>query len=70
MQKIAQEDYDKARGQLKLQLTDVFSPFTIHGLYIFIPGAIEEVVELAERFAERVRGKDTPIILKKKRNYR
>lgn len=66
--KIPQEQYDKAIGQLKLQLNDVFSPFRIYGLDILIPGAIEEIMELAEKFGQRVRGKDIPIKLKRRRN--
>ena len=69
-QKISQHDYDKAKGQMKLQLNDVFSPFMLYGLNILIPGAIEEVMELAEQFGQRVRGKDIPIKLKKRRNSR
>ena len=69
-QKISQEDYDKAKGQLRLQLNDVMSIFQCHGLQLFVPPAIEEIVELAERFGERVREKDVPIVLKKRRNSR
>ncbi len=70
MEKIPQEQYDKAKGQLRLQLNDVFSPFNMYGMNILIPGAIEEVIELAEKFAMRVRKKDIPIALGKRRNPR
>jgi len=68
--KIPQPEYDKARGQLRLQLTDVLSVFKMYGLGEYIPGAIEEIVELTEQFAMRVRGKDVPIRLKQRRNHR
>ena len=66
MNKISDGDYSKALGQLKLQLNGVFRPFNMYGQHIYIPGAIDEVVDLAEQFGMRVRGKDTPIILRKR----
>ena len=63
MEKIPQKEYDKARGQLKLQLNGVFEPFNCYGLGAFIPEAIEQAVMLAEQFGQRVRGKDMPIVL-------
>ena len=69
-QRISQGEYDKAKGQLRLQLNGVFQAFNLYGLHIFINGAIDEVMELAEQFGQRVRGKDIPIQLKKRRNSR
>jgi len=66
-QKISQTDYDKAKGQLRLQLNGVFQAFNLYGLHIFINGAIDEIMELAEQFGRRVRGDDIPIKLKKRR---
>ena len=64
-------DFQKAVGQLKLGLNDVFEPFNELGHHIYIPGAIEEIVELAIDFSKRCRGeKDQPIRLKSKRNPR
>ena len=66
-----EEDYKKAEGQLRLNLNDVFNPFNCYGLHLLIPGAIEEVVELAIDFSRRVRGqKDHPIQLKERKNAR
>lgn len=59
--KLPQPEYDKAKGQLRLQLNGVLKPFNMYGLGIFIPGAIDECVHLAEQFAMRIRGKDIPI---------
>ena len=69
-EKIPQEAYDKACGQLRLALNDVFQPFNTYGLHIFIPGAIDECIELAEKFGKRVRKKDIAISLEYKRNAR
>ena len=64
-------DFQKAVGQLRLGLNDALSPFNELGHHIYIPGAIEEIVELAIDFSKRCRGdKDHPISLKSKRNPR
>ena len=68
--KLPDKEYDKCKGQLRLQLNDVMGVFQMYGMQAYIPDAIEEILELAERFGERVRGKDTPIKLKKRRNSR
>jgi len=60
---IPDEEYQKAIGQLRLQLNGVFQPFQAYGLNVFIPGAIEETIKLAEDFSLRVRGYDKPIDL-------
>lgn len=70
MEKIPEEDYRKAVGQLRLALNDVFQPFNELGHQVFIPGAITEVIELAEKFAMRTRKKDIPIMLSNKLNAR
>ncbi len=58
---LSEEDYAKAIGQLRLQLYDVFSPFNLYGLDVFVPGAITEIVKLCEDFGLRIRGVDKPI---------
>ena len=65
---LSDEDYAKAVGQFRIQLNGVFEPFNIYGLDVYIPGAIKEVVRLAEDFGLRVRGQDKPISLKMVRN--
>ncbi len=55
------ESYAKAIGQFRLQLNAVFHPFQAYGLDVYIPGAISEVVKLAEDFSLRCRGQDKPI---------
>ena len=70
MEKISDGDYKKAIGQLRLALNDVFQPFNIYGLNVLMPGAIDEIVELAEKFSMRTRKKDVAIALGIKRNHR
>ena len=60
---LTEEEYKKAEGQLRLQLNGVFGPFNQYGLHIFVPGAIDEVVKLAQSFSLRTRGVDKPISL-------
>jgi len=60
---LPQEDYDKAVGQLRLQVVAVFKPFHTYGHDAFIPGAVNVIIKLAEDFALRVRGVDKPISL-------
>lgn len=57
------EEYEKAVGQLRLNLNGVFECFKCYGLDVFIPGAITEAVKLAEDFGLRVRGVEQPISL-------
>ena len=56
-------EYAKAVGQLRLQVGGVLSAFRAYGLDVFVPGAVDEIVKLAEDFGLRVRGVDKPIDL-------
>jgi len=60
---LSDEEYQKTVGSLRLQMANVFSCFDTYGLGIFIPGAINEAVRLAEDFGLRVRGVDKIISL-------
>ena len=42
----------------------------MYGQDLFVDGALEEIVELAETLGMRLRGKEVPIKLKKRRNPR
>ncbi len=66
MQKIPQEQYDKALGQFRLQLNGIMSNFRCYGLQEDVDGACGEIVKLAELFAMRVRGKDIAIKVREK----
>ena len=69
-EKIPEEAYRKAVGQLRLALNDVFGCFNMYGQGDLIKGAVEEVIELAEKFGKRVRKKDIAISLEHRRNHR
>jgi len=60
---LSDEEYAKAVGQFRLQLSGVFEPFHLYGLDVYIPGAITEITRLTEDFGMRVRGIDKPISL-------
>lgn len=63
-------DYKKAEGQLRLAFNDVFSVFKMYGHQEYVPGAIEEAVQLAVDFSLRLRGVDKPIRVSKQINAR
>ena len=67
---VEEDKYQKAVGQLRMQLNAVFLPFQAYGLDVFVPGAITEVIKLCEDFSLRVRGVDKPISLDNIRNIR
>jgi len=68
---LSDEDYQKAIGQLRMQVAGAFDFLKVneklpvryfYGMGEFIPGAVGEIVKLAEDFSLRVRGaKDKPI---------
>lgn len=62
---LPQPDYDRAVGQLRLQVGAVLAPFAMYGQDVLIPGAISEIIKLAEAFGLRVRGVDKPISLER-----
>ncbi len=73
------KEYQKAIGQLRLQVAGVFDFLKVddklpiryfHGMGDFIPGAITEIVKLAEDFSLRVRGVDKPISIEHVRRKR
>ena len=58
------ETYAKAVGQFKLAVGGVLSVFSMYGMDVYIRGAQEEIVRLAEDFGQRIRGDlDKPISL-------
>lgn len=58
---LSEESYEKAKGQLRLQLQGVFEPFDMYGQGIYIRMAVEEVLKLSEDFGLRIRGIDKAI---------
>lgn len=52
---------EKAAGQFKLALNGIFVPFELYGHDVFIPSAIEQIMELLTVYTERVvEGMDVP----------
>ena len=68
---LSDEEYAKAHTRLRMQIYGVFDNFKMHGLQIYIDGAVEECMRLAEDFSLVTRGENKPISLelirKKKR---
>ena len=70
MEKIPEEQYNKALGQFRMQLNGIMNCFRCYGLQEDVDGkdgkggAMAEIVKLAEQFAMRVRGKDIPILVR------
>ncbi len=60
------DEWDKAVGQLKLQLNSAFDDFHMYGMDVYIPNGIAKAAELAIDFSLRTRGLDHPIVLKKR----
>ena len=58
---LSEAEKHKAVSQFKLQMNVVLSPFNMHGLDIFITGAIEETADLALLLHKRLNGQDIPI---------
>ena len=69
---LAQEDYEKAVGQLRIQLITLMGPLRMYGQAEYVDQAIPEIVSLCEDFGLRVRGIDKPISLElmRKEQYR
>ena len=61
MEKIPQEQYEKALSQFRLQLNGIMNCFRCYGLDNDVEGACEEIIKLAEQFSMRTRGKNVPI---------
>lgn len=68
--RLPDNEYQKAIGQFRMQVSGVFDFLKVddklpvryvYGMGDFIPGAIDEIVKLAEDFSLRVRGMDKPI---------
>ena len=55
--RISDNDYQRAITQLRLQLGGVLYPLRKYGQAPYVDGVIPVIVELAEQFGMRVRGK-------------
>jgi len=77
--KLPNDEYQKAISQLRMQTVGIFDFLKVddklpvryqYGMDVYIPGAIEEIVKLAEDFGIRVRGGDKPISLEHVRRHK
>lgn len=55
--RVSEADYKKALFQMRAQTGAVLNCFRCYGQDILVDGAINEIVELAEQFSMRTRGK-------------
>jgi len=69
-EKIPDDDYRKLLFQTRGQLYDIMTPLEKYGQKPFVDGAIEEIMEIIEKFGMRVRGKEIPMLLGERRNPR
>ena len=60
---LSDESYEKAVGLFRMAVGGVLSVFDTYGMGVFIGGAQDEIVKLAEDFGQVVRGVDKPISL-------
>jgi hypothetical protein len=76
---LSEEEYSKAKTQLGMQVAGVFDFMKVdntipikyvYGMGDFVPGAIDEIIRLAEDFGLRVRGVDKPISIERIRTNR
>ena len=62
--RIPQEDYDKAIGQFRTLVgTLLSSTYDMYGYQDYAAPVAQVIVDLAEQFGMRIRGKDIPIEL-------
>ena len=65
MEKIPEEQYKKALFQARSQIDACWSHTKCYGLQDYFDDALDETMKIIEQFAMRVRGKDTPIMVRK-----
>lgn len=63
--KIPEDDYKKALFHLRSQLVAVWNFANCYGLNEDVSIALQETEKLAVKFSQVVRGKDTPIMVRK-----
>jgi hypothetical protein len=60
---LSDEEYAKAVSQLRLQIGGALRPLEAYGQAVYVTGAVNAIMKLAEDFGLRVRGIDQPISL-------
>jgi len=61
---LSDEEWAKLLFQTRGQLNAILNPLRIYGQGIYVDGAIEELLILFDKFGQRVRGKDVPVIVR------
>ena len=56
-----EQDYNKAKFQLRSAVTDALDVFDKYGQGVYIKGAVEEILKLADDYSLRLRGVDKPL---------
>jgi len=63
---LPEDKWNKAIGQFRLQVAETLSVFNMYGMGEYIPGAVDEISDLAITLTQKVRGKDKPYQKEKK----
>ena len=58
---LPEEEYERAVGQVRLQLNEIMRPLMLYGQAPYVYQAINEIIKITEDFGLRVRGIDHPI---------
>ena len=51
----------KAKGQLRLAINGIMAPFKCYGMNIYVQMAVDQLVEVSEKYHRRMQGEDVPI---------
>jgi len=58
---LSEEEYSKAKGQLRLQIGGALHPLRMYGQDVYVDTAVDIILDMAEDFGLRVRGYPRPI---------
>jgi len=58
---------EKLKGQFRLGLNGILKPFNLYGMGIYVPAAIELIMELLDKYESNLEGEETPLEVDKKR---
>ena len=63
-------EYQKIISQTRLLIGEILYPLRMYGQDVFVDGALDEIIQVVERYGLRVRGVDKPMLLKSPVNPR
>ena len=58
---------EKLKGQFRLGLNGIMKPLNLYGMGIYVPVAIELIMELLDKYEKNLEGKETPLQVDTKR---